>query len=222
MRGTLLGYTPKQRVEAAEARIQLPHRTGRNGDRFRQCPARGDDDPIGEKGVFVVAPADLNDPLAERPRRGSRRAVQNLTQALKEVEEARRAKRSSSVPLALPLRRRSSCCLSSRASAATHRWLCRTPGRGGGAQAQDARHRGVYPAHRRDHPVHQRDLSASRRGPLSLVSLYLWLDFLVHAVPLFPALGGAAPQLHDNRDQGHPARRSWISSRASSSWPSFF
>ncbi len=43
---------------------------------------------INEKGVFVVTPADANEPAGEDLDEVSNRVVQNLTQALKEVQEA--------------------------------------------------------------------------------------------------------------------------------------
>ena len=78
------------------------------------------------------------------------------------------------------------------------------PGRGGGAPAQGARHRGVHPAHRRDHPLPRRACRPHGVGPFPLFPVPV-ARFLFHAVPLHPALGGAAPQLYDCRNQGHRA-----------------
>ena len=88
LRGTLLGYSPNQRVEAAEARIQVLIERGETGPVSAVTRPEGMMIRIGEKGVFVVTPADINEPAGEALDEVSNRAVQNLTQALKEVDEA--------------------------------------------------------------------------------------------------------------------------------------
>jgi small-conductance mechanosensitive channel len=88
MRGTMLGYTPKQRVEAAEARIQLLIERGETHPVSAVSRPEGMMVRIGDKGVFVVTPADINEPAGESLDEVSNRTVQNLTQALKEVDEA--------------------------------------------------------------------------------------------------------------------------------------
>jgi small-conductance mechanosensitive channel len=88
LRGTLLGYSPKQRVEAAEARIQLLIERGEAGPVSAVTRPEGMLVRIGDKGVFVVTAADINEPAGEGLDEVSYRAVQNLTQALKEVHEA--------------------------------------------------------------------------------------------------------------------------------------
>ena len=88
MRGTMLGYTPKQRVEAAEARIQLLIERGETHPVSAVARPEGMMVRIGDKGVFVVTPADINEPAGESLDEVSNRTVQNLTQALKEVDEA--------------------------------------------------------------------------------------------------------------------------------------
>ena len=90
LRGTLLGYSPKQRVEAAEARIQLLIERGETGPVSVIPRPEGMLVRINEKGVFVVTPADANEPAGEDLDEVSNRVVQNLTQALKEVQEAKR------------------------------------------------------------------------------------------------------------------------------------
>jgi len=88
LRGTMLGYTPKQRVEAAEARIQLLIERGETHPVSAVARPEGMMVRIGDKGVFVVTPADINEPAGESLDEVSNRAAQNLTQALKEVDEA--------------------------------------------------------------------------------------------------------------------------------------
>jgi small-conductance mechanosensitive channel len=88
LRGTLLGYSPKQRVEAAEARIQLLLERGEAGPVSAVTRPEGMMVRIGEKGVFFVTPADINELAGEGIDEVGNRAVQNLTQALKEVHEA--------------------------------------------------------------------------------------------------------------------------------------
>ena len=88
LRGTLLGYSPKQRVEAAEARIQLLLERGETGPVSAVTRPEGMMIRIGEKGVFFVTPADINELAGEGIDEVGNRAVQNLTQALKEVHEA--------------------------------------------------------------------------------------------------------------------------------------
>ncbi len=88
LRGTMLGYTPKQRVEAAEARIQVLIEGGETGPVSAVARPEGTMVRIGEKGVFFVTPADINELAGEGIDEVGNRTVQNLTQALKEVDEA--------------------------------------------------------------------------------------------------------------------------------------
>ncbi len=88
MRGTMLGYTPKQRVEAAEARIQLLIERGETHPVSAVARPEGMMVRIGEKGVFFVTPTDINELAGEGIDEVGNRTVQNLTQALKEVDEA--------------------------------------------------------------------------------------------------------------------------------------
>ena len=88
LRGTMLGYTPKQRVEAAEARIQLLIERGETHPVSAVARPEGMMVRIGEKGVFFVTPTDINELAGEGIDEVGNRTVQNLTQALKEVDEA--------------------------------------------------------------------------------------------------------------------------------------
>jgi small-conductance mechanosensitive channel len=88
LRGTMLGYTPKQRVEAAEARIQVLIEVGETGPVSAVARPEGTMVRIGEKGVFFVTPADINELAGEGIDEVGNRTVRNLTQALKEVDEA--------------------------------------------------------------------------------------------------------------------------------------
>jgi small-conductance mechanosensitive channel len=91
LRGTLLGYTPKQRVEAAEARIKAVIERGAWEAVTTKPFSEGLLVQIGDQWMFVITPGDL-DPLAgETPEEAGARAVRNLTTALGEIEESRRA-----------------------------------------------------------------------------------------------------------------------------------
>jgi small-conductance mechanosensitive channel len=91
LRGTLLGYTPKQRVEAAEARIKAVIERGAWEAVTTKPFSEGLLVQIGDQWMFVITPGDL-DPLAgETPEEAGARAVRNLTTALGEIEESRKA-----------------------------------------------------------------------------------------------------------------------------------
>ncbi len=90
-RGTLLGYTPKQRVEAAEARIKTVIDRGTWGAVTTKPFSEGLLIQIGDQWMFVITPGDL-DPLAgETSEEAGAKAVRNLTTALGEIEESRKA-----------------------------------------------------------------------------------------------------------------------------------
>jgi small-conductance mechanosensitive channel len=90
-RGTLLGYTPQQRVEAAEARIKAIIERGAWGTVTTKTFSEGLLIQIGDQWMFVISPGDL-DPLAgETSEEAGARAVRNLTTALGEIEESRKA-----------------------------------------------------------------------------------------------------------------------------------
>jgi small-conductance mechanosensitive channel len=89
-RGPLLGYTPKQRVDAAELRIKTVIQRGAWGTVTKRPFSEGILVQIGDQWMFAVTPGDT-DPLAgETAEEASDRAVRNLTTALGEIEESRR------------------------------------------------------------------------------------------------------------------------------------
>jgi len=89
-RGTLLGYTPQQRVEAAEARIKAVIERGTWGTVTTKKFSEGVLIQIGDQWMFAITPGDL-DPLAgETSEEAGARAVRNLTTALGENEESRK------------------------------------------------------------------------------------------------------------------------------------
>ncbi|MGE5799890.1 MAG: hypothetical protein ACM337_06140, partial [Syntrophaceae bacterium] len=91
LRGTLLGYTPKQRVEAAESRIGNTIERGTWGPVTTKTISEGLLVQIGEQGMFVITPGDLNALVDETAEEAGQRTVRNLSTALREVEESRRA-----------------------------------------------------------------------------------------------------------------------------------
>jgi small-conductance mechanosensitive channel len=91
LRGTLLGYAPKQRVEAAESRIGTAIERGIWGPVTTRTIPEGLLVQIGEQGMFVLTPGDLNALVGETTEEAGSRTVRNLTTALREVEESRRA-----------------------------------------------------------------------------------------------------------------------------------
>ena len=91
LRGTLLGYSPKQRTEAAELRIGSAIERGLRGPVTTRPISEGLLVEIGGQGMFVITPGDLNALVDETSEEVGARAVQNLSTALREVEESRRA-----------------------------------------------------------------------------------------------------------------------------------
>jgi small-conductance mechanosensitive channel len=91
MRGTLLGYSPNQRVEAAEARINAVIERGNWGTATTKTITEGLLIQIGNQGMFVITPGDLNTLAGETPEEAGARTVRNLTTALREIEESRKA-----------------------------------------------------------------------------------------------------------------------------------
>jgi small-conductance mechanosensitive channel len=90
LRGTLLGYTPKQRVEAAESRIGNTIERGTWGPVTTKTISEGLLVQIGEQGMFVITPGDLNALVGETAEETGQRTVRNLSTALGEIEESRR------------------------------------------------------------------------------------------------------------------------------------
>lgn len=77
-------YSPKQRRQSALERIMTVIKAGKmDSVGARQVP-RGMLISIGERGVFVIAPSDIDSLTGETLTAVSRRAVANLTQVLRE------------------------------------------------------------------------------------------------------------------------------------------
>jgi small-conductance mechanosensitive channel len=91
LRGTLLGYSPNQRVEAAEARINAVIEQGTWGTATTKTITEGLLVQIGNQGMFVITPGDLNTLAGETPEEAGEKAVRNLKTALGEIEESRKA-----------------------------------------------------------------------------------------------------------------------------------
>jgi small-conductance mechanosensitive channel len=91
LRGTLLGYTPKQRVDGAAARINTFIEKGRWGFVTTHSISEGIQIQIDGQVMFTVTPGDENTLAGETLEEASTRAAQNLTKALGEIEETGRA-----------------------------------------------------------------------------------------------------------------------------------
>lgn len=91
LRSTLLGYTPGQRVEAATARINAVIERGAWGSVSAKPISEGILIQIGDQGMFVITPGDVNALAGETPEDVAAAAVRNLSTALGEIEETRRA-----------------------------------------------------------------------------------------------------------------------------------
>ena len=85
LRGNLMGYSPKQRVEAAEERIQRLVERRELASVSAVPHPEGMQIRIGDKGVFFVTSADVNELAGESLSDASTLAVRNLTVALDEI-----------------------------------------------------------------------------------------------------------------------------------------
>ena len=91
LRGSIVGYSPKQRVEAIEKRIGKLLERGTWGAVSTKPISEGILVLVGDRGMFVIAPGDLNTLAGETIEEVTAGAVRNLTTALGEIEESRRA-----------------------------------------------------------------------------------------------------------------------------------
>ena len=91
LRGTLLGYSPRQRIEAAEARIESMIERGTLGPVSTKAISEGLLVQIGSQGMFILTPGDLHTLAGETLEEVGARTTRNLSTALAEVEESRRA-----------------------------------------------------------------------------------------------------------------------------------
>jgi small-conductance mechanosensitive channel len=199
-RGPLLGYTPKQRVEAAELRIKAVIQRGAWGTVTKRAFSEGLLIQIGDQWMFAVTPGDI-DPLAgETVEEASDRAVRNLTIALGEIEESRRAETflrgagytvAATVILLLVLAgiRRS------------RRWLGTHLVERVGPRLK-AFAIGGFTQHIEGIILFLKGLVGFTAWALSLFSLYLWLDF---SFMQFPYTRPWGEQLHDHMTAGFKA-----------------
>jgi len=181
MRGTMLGYTPKQRVEAAEARIQLLIERGETHPVSAVARPEGMMVRIGDKGVFVVTPADINEPAGESLDEVSNRTVQNLTQALKEVDEATHGElllRAIGLAVAAAV----ILVLALAAIRRVHRWLSAHLADVVGPRLKTLAI-GGFTQHIEGILLFIRGVVGLTAWALAVVSLYLWLTFSLTKFP---------------------------------------
>ena len=91
LRGSILGYSPKQRVEAIEKRINAVVERGAWGNVSAKPISEGMLIQIGEQGMFVIIPGDINPLIGETSEAVAATTVRNLVTAIGEIEESRRA-----------------------------------------------------------------------------------------------------------------------------------
>jgi small-conductance mechanosensitive channel len=197
LRGTLLGYTPKQRVEAAEARINAVIERGNWGTATTKTIPEGLLIQIGNQGMFVITPGDLNTLAGETPEEAGARTVRNLTTALGEIEESRKAETflrgigytvAATVILLLVL-------VGIRRS---HRWLATHLAEVVGPRLK-ALAIGGFTQHIEGIILFLRGVVGITAWALSLFSLYLWLDF---SFMQFPYTRPWGEHLHDYMTAG--------------------
>ena len=191
LRGTMLGYTPKQRVEAAEARIQVLIEGGETGPVSAVARPEGTMVRIGEKGVFFVTPADINELAGEGIDEVGNRTVQNLTQALKEVDEATHGElllRAIGLAVAATV----ILVLALAAIRRVHRWLAAHLAEVVGPRLK-ALAIGGFTQHIEGILLFIRGVVGLTAWALVTVSLYLWLTF---SLTKFPYSRPWGEQLH--------------------------
>ena len=175
MRGTLLGYSPKRRAEAAQARIHLLIERGETGPVSAVTRPEGMMVRIGENAVFFVTPADIDELAGEDIDEVSNRAIQNLTQALKEVQEATHSElllRAFGLAVAATVILLLALALIRR----VHRWLATHLAEVVGPRLKTLAI-GGFTQHIEGIILFIRGFVGITAWALSLFSLYLWLDF---------------------------------------------
>jgi len=175
LRGTLLGYTPKQRVEAAEARINAVIERGAWGTLTTKTISEGLLIQIGDQGMFVITTGDLNTLAGETPEEAGARTVRNLTTALREIAESRRAEtflRGAGYTVAATF----ILLLVLAGIRRSHRWLSTHLAEVVGPRLK-ALAIGGFTHHIEGIILFLRGLVGLASWALSLFSLYLWLDF---------------------------------------------
>ena len=175
LRGTLLGYSPKQRVEAAESRISSAIERGAWGSVTTRPISEGLLVQIGEQGMFVITPGDLNVLVGETAEEAGSRTVRHLTTALREVEESRRAEtflRGTGFTVAATIVLAFAFAGIRRA----HRWLKTHLAEVVGPRLK-ALSIGGFTQHIEGLILFMRGLVGLTAWALALFSLYLWLSF---------------------------------------------
>ena len=175
LRGTLLGYSPKQRVEAAESRIGTAIERGIRGPVTTRTISEGLLVQIGEQGMFVITPGDLHALVGETAEEAGSRTVRNLTTALREVEESRRAEtflRGTGFTVAATIVLAFAFAGIRRA----HRWLKTHLAEVVGPRLK-ALSIGGFTQHIEGLILFMRGLVGLTAWALALFSLYLWLSF---------------------------------------------
>jgi small-conductance mechanosensitive channel len=197
LRGTLLGYSPKQRVEAAVSRIQLLIEQGGSGPVSAIPRPEGMMVRIGEKGVFAVTPADINEPAGEDLGEVTRQAVRNLTQALEEVREAGRGEvllRAIGLTVAATVILLLALALIRR----IHRWLAAHLAEVVGPRLK-ALAIGGFTQHIEGIILFIRGVIGILAWALAVISLYLWIAFSFKQFPYSRPWG---EQLHSYMTDG--------------------
>ena len=197
LRGTLLGYSPRQRADAAETRIRGAIERRIWGPVTTRTIPEGLLVQIGEQGMFVITPGDLNALVGETIEEAGSRTVRNLAMALREVEESHRAETflrgagytaAATVVLLLVLAgvRRSRRWLSAHLAGVVGPRL-KTLAIGGFTQHIE----GIL--------LFLKGLVGLSTWVLAFFSLYLWLDFSFLQFPFTRPWG---EQLHDHMTAG--------------------
>ena len=197
LRGTLLGYTPKQRIEAAEARINAVIERGAWETVTTKTISEGLLIQIGEQGMFVITPGDLNTLAGETPEQAGTRTARNLTTALGEIGEASRAEtflRGIGYTAAATL----ILFLVLAGIRRSHRWLSTHLAEVLGPRLKTLAI-GGFTQHIQGIILFLGGLVGLTAWALSLFSLYLWLDF---SFMQFPYTRPWGEQLHDYMTSG--------------------
>jgi small-conductance mechanosensitive channel len=197
LRGTLLGYTPKQRVEAAGLRINSVIERGAWGTVTAKAISEGLLIQIGDQWMFAITPGDL-DPLAgETSEEAAARTVRNLTKALAEIEESRKAEtflRGIGYTVAATL----ILLLVLAGIRRAHRWLSTHLADVLGPRLKTLAI-GGFTHHIEGIILFLRGLVGLASWALSLFALYLWLDF---SFMQFPYTRPWGEQLHNYMTSG--------------------
>ncbi len=197
LRGSIAGYTPKQRVEAIEKRIGTLLDRGTWGAVSTKPISEGILVQIGDQGMFVIAPGDLNTLAGETLEEVTAGAVRNLSTALGEIEESRKAEtflRGSGYTVAATL----ILLLVLAGIRRSRRWLSTHLTDVVGPRLKLLAI-GGFTQHIEGIMLFLRGLVGVTAWALFFFSLYLWLDF---SFMQFPYTRPWGEQLHDHMTSG--------------------